>query len=132
MATQTTATTTTSNGGDVRLREKKIIPSKQNGSNRTDDINSLSRPTADSATEEASNGETTTTTTPKSQPSTFEQAFFFGLTIDDALNSTENLSELFYNACKYNHIDLVKRIIDEKSVNVNEPFNNDYPLCIAR
>ncbi len=132
MATQTTATTT-SNGGDVRLREKKVIPSKQNGSNRIDDIKSLSRPTADSAAEEASSGETTTTTTtPKSQPSTFEQAFFFGLTIDDAINSTENLSELFYNACKYNHIDLVKRIIDEKSVNVNEPYNNDYPLCIAR
>jgi hypothetical protein len=127
MATQTT--TTTNSGSDVRLREKKVAPSKQNGNGRCDDTKSLPIPTTDSAAEETSNGEKTTS---KPQASTFEQAFFFGLSIDDALNSTQNLSELLYNACKYNHIDLVKRIIDEKPVNVNEPFNNDYPLCIAR
>lgn len=61
-----------------------------------------------------------------------EQAFFFGLTIDDALNSTANLQELFYNACKYNHIELVKRCVEEKNLDVNGLFANDYPLCIAR
>jgi hypothetical protein len=127
MSTQTT--TTTNNGSEVRLREKKVIPSKQNSNIRGDNINSLSTPTAVSTAEQTSNGETTT---PKPQASTFEQAFFFGLTIDDALNSTENLSELFYNACKYNHIELVQRCLAEKPVNINEPFNNDYPLCIAR
>jgi hypothetical protein len=64
--------------------------------------------------------------------SNLEQAFFFGLTIDDALNSTENLQELFYNACKYNHLELVKRCVEEKQIDVNQPFNSDYPLCIAR
>lgn len=64
--------------------------------------------------------------------SKLEQNFFFGLTIDDALQSSENLYELFYNACKYNHLELVKRCVEEKHLNVNEPFNNDYPLCIAR
>jgi hypothetical protein len=122
-------TETTNKGSDVRLREKKVVPSKQNGNVRDDETKSLSIPTADSTAEEMSNGETTTS---KPQASTFEQAFFFGLTIDDALNSTDNLPELLYNACKYNHLDLVKRIIDEKPVNINEPFNNDYPLCIAR
>jgi hypothetical protein len=123
------ATHTTNNGSDVRLREKKVAPSKQNGNGQNDEIKSLSTPTADSPAEDTSNSETITS---KPQASTFEQAFFFGLTIDDALNSTDNLPELLYNACKYNHLDLVKRIIDEKPVNVNEPYNNDYPLCIAR
>jgi hypothetical protein len=128
MATQ--ATTAINNGGDVRMREKKITPPKQNGNvENGDDMKSGSVPTA-SAAGETSSGETTTS--PKSQTSTFEQAFFFGLTIDDALNSTENLAELFYNACKYNHLELVKRCIEEKHLNINEPFNNDYPLCIAR
>ena len=64
--------------------------------------------------------------------SKLEQNFFFGLTIDDALQSSENLHDLFYNACKYNHLELVKRCVEEKHVNVNEPFNNDYALCVAR
>lgn len=118
------ATTTTSNGSEVRLREKKVPPSKPNGNGRIDETKPLSTPTANPTAEQTSNGETKT--------STFEQAFFFGLSLDDALKSAENLSELFYNACKYNHFDLVKRLIEEKSVNVNEPFNNDYSLCIAR
>lgn len=121
--------TTTSNGSEVRMREKKVAPSKQNGNDRIDETKSLSTPPANSTADQTtSNGETTTT----AAASTFEQAFFFGLTIDEALKSTENRSELFYNACKYNHLDLVKRIIEEKSANVNEPFNNDYPICIAR
>ena len=66
------------------------------------------------------------------QDTAIEQAFFFGLTIDDALNSSDNLPELFYNACKYNHLELVKRCVDEKHIDVNESVNNDYPLCIAR
>lgn len=130
------ATTTTNNGSEVRLREKKVAPSKQNGIGRIDEMKPLSTPPANSTADQTTpnGGETTTTTTTgaNSQPSTFEQAFFFGLTIDDALKSSENHLELFYNACKYNHLDLVKRMIEEKSVNVNEPFNNDYPLCIAR
>ena len=130
MASQTT-TTVSSSGSEVRLREKKVTSAKQNVNGQSEDKKSLSTPTTDSAAESTSNGETTTTTS-KPQASTFEQAFFFGLTIDDALNSTGNLPELLYNACKYNHIDLVKRIIDEKPVNINEPFNNDYTLCIAR
>jgi hypothetical protein len=105
MATQTT-TTTTNNTGDVRMREKKVTSSKQNGNVRGDDIKSLSTPATASTTDEMSTGETTTST--KTQASTFEQAFFFGLTIDDAINSTENLLELFYNACKYNHLELIK------------------------
>jgi hypothetical protein len=128
MATETT--TTINNGSEVRLREKKVTPSKQNGNVQGDDINSLSTPTAVSAAEETSNGETITK--PNAHASTFEQAFFFGLTVDDALNTTDNVLELFYNACKYNHLELVKRCIEEKRVDVNEPFNNDYPLCIAR
>jgi hypothetical protein len=128
METQTTPTN--NNGSEVRMREKKITPAKQNGNSRSDDIKSLSTPTTASIDEETSNGEITTS--PKPQASTFEQAFFFGLTVDDALNSTENLLELFYNACKYNHFELVKRCIDEKRVDINAPFNNDYPLCIAR
>ncbi len=111
--------------------KKKVTPAKHNGNVQDEEMKSLSTPTAVTAAEEMSNGETTTTT-PKAQPSTFEQAFFFGLTIDDALKSTENLVELFYNACKYNHLELSKRMLEEKSVNVNEPFHNDYPLCIAR
>ncbi len=129
MTSQTT-TTANSDGGEVRLREKKVTPSKQNGNVRSDDMLSLSTPDTASTITETSNGETTTS--PQPRASTFEQAFFFGLTIDDALNSTENLLELFYNACKYNHIELVKRCIEEKRANVNEPFNNDYCLCIAR
>lgn len=129
MAAQTT--TTAHNGSEVRMREKKIIPSKQNGNVRGDDIKSLSTPTADLTAEETSSGDTITAS-PRPQASAFEQAFFFGLTIDDALKSTENLLELFYNACKYNHIDLVKRCLEQKQVNINEPYNNDYPLCIAR
>ena len=127
---ETTTTSTNNNGSEVRMREKKITPAKQNGNSRSYDIKSLSTPTTASIDEETSNGEITTS--PKPQASTFEQAFFFGLTVDDALNSTENLLELFYNACKYNHIELVKRCIDEKRVDINAPFNNDYPLCIAR
>jgi len=132
MATQTTTTTTSSNGSEVRLREKKVTLSKQHGNARGDDTKSLLTSTAVSTAEETSSGELTSTTTPNPQISTFEQAFFFGLNIDDAINSTENVLELFYNACKYNHIDLVKRCIEEKRVKINEPFNNDYPLCIAR
>lgn len=63
---------------------------------------------------------------------TFEQLFLCGLTIEEALKSNENLLELTYNACKYNHLEVVKRCIEEKKVNINEPFNNDYSLCIAR
>lgn len=62
---------------------------------------------------------------------TLEQNFFFGLTIDDALKTSENLRELFYNACKYNHLELVKRCVEEKHLDVNEPFNSDFALCIA-
>ncbi|CAF0964571.1 unnamed protein product [Adineta steineri] len=129
MATQATIAATTNNGAsEVRLREKKVT-SKQNGNNRGGDILSLSTPSTASATIEASNDEAVISS--KVRQSTFEQAFFFGLTVDDALNSTENILELFYNACKYNHIDLVKRCVEEKRANINEPFNNDYPLCIA-
>ena len=60
-----------------------------------------------------------------------EQNFFFGLTIDDALQTSENLHELFYNACKYNHLELVRRCVEEKHLDVNESFNNDFGLCIA-
>ncbi|UJR25820.1 hypothetical protein I4U23_007170 [Adineta vaga] len=131
MATQTTTATTSNGTAEVRLREKKVTSSssKQNSNVRNGDIMSLSTSTIESTPLETSTDETTTSSQPR--VSTFEQAFFFGLTIDDAINSTENILELFYNACKYNHIDLVKRCIDEKRVNINEPFNNDYPLCIA-
>ncbi|CAF0856739.1 unnamed protein product [Adineta ricciae] len=126
MATQTAANGT----GEVRLREKKVpTSSKQNGTARSSDIMSLSASTTESTPLETSTDETSTSAAPRA--STFEQAFFFGLSIDDAINSTENILELFYNACKYNHVDLVKRCVDEKRANINEPFNNDYPLCIA-
>jgi hypothetical protein len=122
--------TSTSNGSDVHLEEKKITSSKQDGNTESDDMNELSTPTTTSVAEETTtSGEATTT---KPQESSSEHAFFFGLTIDDAVNSTENLMELFYNACKYNHLELVKRCIEEKHIDVNKPFNNDYPLCIAR
>ncbi|CAF0761047.1 unnamed protein product [Didymodactylos carnosus] len=114
----------------VRLREKKLLPTTTTATttNMTD-INS--------SPSTVQNGNMTSTTTMNSSSSTqsttatFENAFFFGLTIDDALNSSENLIELFYNACKYNHFDLVKKCVEDKNVNVNEPYNNDYPLCIA-
>jgi hypothetical protein len=121
--------TTTNNGSDVHLKEKKTTSlSKQNGNIRSDDMKETSIPTITSTTEKATSSETTT----KPQEASLEHAFFFGLSIDDAVNSTENLMELFYNACKYNHLELVKRCVEERHINVNEPFNNDYPLCIAR
>ncbi|CAF1123149.1 unnamed protein product [Rotaria magnacalcarata] len=141
MATQTSASTSTSTSttttaippankdGEVRMREKKVPPSKQNGNVRHEDKTSLSTSNTTSIVTDTSRNETNIS--PRSQISTFEQAFFLGLTIDDALNSSENLSELFYNACKYNHLELVKRCIEEKHINVNEPFNNDFALCIA-
>ena len=116
---------TTSNGTDVRLREKKAAPTKQNGTSELDGLKSLSAASTP-ATEDVTSAETT------SQATAFEQAFFFGLTMDEALHSSENLVELLYNACKYNHLELVKRCVEEKKVNINEPFNSDYPLCIAR
>ncbi|CAF0801785.1 unnamed protein product [Rotaria sp. Silwood1] len=127
METQTT--TTVNNDGDVRLREKKGTASKQNGNGLHDDMKSLSTPKTASTADDIGHDEATTS--PRPQASTFEQAFFLGLTIDDALNSTENLLELFYNSCKYNQLELVKRCVEEKHVNINEPFNNDYSLCIA-
>jgi len=125
--------TTTNNGSDVHLKEKKTTASKQNGNIRSDNMNETSTPTTttNSTVEEATSSETATTTK-KPEESSIEHAFFFGLTIDDAVNSTDNFMELFYNACKYNHLELVKRCVEEKHVNVNEAFNNDYPLCIAR
>jgi hypothetical protein len=125
--------TTTNNGSDVHLEEEKTVSTKQNGNTRSEDMNESSTSTdipstADKTTGDVS-GEAITT---KPQEAGIEHAFFFGLSIDDAVNSTENLMELFYNACKYNHLELVKRCIEEKHINVNEPFNNDYPLCIAR
>lgn len=111
------------------MREKKLTsPSsaRQNGHARGGEVMSLS------AAFETGADDGLGPMTSKVRASTFEPAFFFGLSVDDALQSTENIVELFYNACKYNHIDLVKRCIDEQRVNVNEPFNNDYPLCIAR
>jgi len=128
--------TTTNNGSDVHLNEKKTTTSKQNGNIRSDNMNDTSTPTTTTTTttnstaEEATGGETTTTKKP--EESSIDHAFFFGLTIDDAVNSTDNFMELFYNACKYNHLELVKRCVEEKHINVNEAFNNDYPLCIAR
>jgi hypothetical protein len=128
--------TTTNNGSDVHLKEKKTTASKQNGNIRSDNMNETSTPTTTTTTnstvEETTSGETATTTTKKPEESSIEHAFFFGLTIDAAVNSTDNFMELFYNACKYNHLELVKRCVEEKHVNVNEAFNNDYPLCIAR
>ena len=121
MATE--LTTATSNGNDVRMREKKVLSSKANGENEDDKKPSLS------TAEVTSTAETPSRT---AESVIFEQAFFLGLTLEDALKSTENPAELFYNACKYNHLELVKRCLEEKKVNINEPYNNDYPLCIAR
>ena len=121
MATQVTAVDS-NGGGDVRMREKKVVSSKANGENGDDKTPSLS------TTAVISPGETPSST---AESVLFEQAFFFGLTVDDALESSENLAELFYNACKYNHLELVNRCLEEKKVNINEPYNNDYPLCIA-
>jgi hypothetical protein len=125
--------TTTNNGSDVHLNEKNTASTKQNGNARSDDMNeSTDTPSTTDKTTTSDSGEAAAATTPKPQEPSIEHAFFFGLSIDDAVNSTENLMELFYNACKYNHLELVKRCVEEKHVNVNEPFNNDYPLCIAR
>jgi len=82
--------------------------------------------TAEAAAAAATNEQST-----KSPEVVNEQAFFFGLSVDDAINTSENLLELFYNACKYNHLEIVKRCVEEKHLNVNETFNTDYPLCIA-
>jgi len=114
----TTQMATNNTGTEVRLREKKTT-SRQNG-NHQPSINENGL---------LDSSGSTVTTNPRS--STFEAAFFFGLNIDEALSSSENLLELFYNACKYNHLELVKRCVEEKKVNINEPYNNDYPLCIA-
>ena len=121
MASSTSATPVTTNG-EVRMREKKTAP-KLNG-NSTADHDKISTNTKD--------GSTHNVVPSNSQTLTLEQSFFFGLTIEDALKSSENFLELMYNACKYNHLELVKRCIEEKKVNINEPFNNDYSLCIAR
>lgn len=111
--------TTVNNNDDVQLKEKNATPSKTNSDNGEDGMNQSST---------ATNGEATT----KSPEPTLEQAFFFGLSIDEAVNSADNLMELFYNACKFNHLEIVRRCVEEKHINVNELFNNDYPLCIAR
>jgi hypothetical protein len=124
--------TTTNNGSDAHLRDNQTTPSKQNGNIKGDDMNESSTSTAGSApAATAAEGSTSGETTKPQEPS-LEQSYFYGLTIDDAVNSAENLMELFYNACKYNHLEIVKRCVEEKHTNVNEPFNNDYPLCIAR
>ena len=116
------------NDNDIQWKEKRPKSQKQNSNiNRDENMRQLS-PSISSAMQETTDKETTA----KEQESSLEQAFFFGLTIDDALNSAENLTELFYNACKYNHLELVKRCVAEKHINVNDSFNNDYPLCIAR
>ena len=107
--------TTTKNDSEAHPQEKKATSAKQT----MDDEKPAS--TATTA------GEAT-----KAKDANLEQAFFFGLTIDDALNSSDNLSELFYNACKYNHLELVRRCVEEKQMKINETFMNDYPLCIAR
>lgn len=117
-------TTTTNNVSDAQLKEPTTTSPKPNGNIRTDDMNESSASTNATTTEKP--------TINKSDETTIEHAFFFGLSIDDAMNSTENVHELFYNACKYNHLELVKRCVEEKHINVNEPYNNDYPLCIAR
>ncbi|CAF3473801.1 unnamed protein product [Rotaria sp. Silwood1] len=121
--------TTPNSSDDAQLKDKNTTPTTVNSNSRGENMNQSSTST-NSVTQEATSNEATTTNL-KSQESSFEQAFFFGLSIDDAVNSTENLMELFYNACKFNHLDLVKRCVEEKHVNVNELFNNDYPLCIA-
>ncbi|UJR23088.1 hypothetical protein I4U23_026111 [Adineta vaga] len=125
--------TTTNNGSDIQnLKDKKVTSSKANTYTKSNDMNSTSSVPSVSPAEEATTTTTTTTTNETKSPEpSLEQEFFFGLTIDDAVNSTENLMELFYNACKYNHLELVKRCIDEKHIDVNELVNNDYPLCIA-
>ncbi|CAF1547418.1 unnamed protein product [Adineta ricciae] len=121
--------TTTNNGGDLQhLKEKKTTSSKVN--NAMNETNEPSTVPNGEATAAANNGQEATVK-PKSSDSTLEQEFFFGLTIDDAVNSADNLMELFYNACKYSHLELVKRCVEQKHIDVNEPINNDYPLCIA-
>ncbi|CAF0981138.1 unnamed protein product [Rotaria sordida] len=119
--------TTPDSGDHAQLKDKNTTSSTLNSNSSGNNMNQSSTSTT-SVTQEAISNETTTS---KPQESSFEQAFFFGLTIDDAVNSTDNLMELFYNACKFNHLELVKRCVEEKHVNVNELFNNDYPLCIA-
>lgn len=106
--------TTTNNSGDMQHLKDQHTPTA-----------SKSQPAAapSTSTDEAPKD--------KSAEPALEQAFFFGLTIDDAVNSTDNLMELFYNACKYNHLELVRRCVEEKHIDVNELINNDYPLCIA-
>jgi hypothetical protein len=123
-----TTTMTTTNGSDVRMREKKVSLPRQHIDVPGDSKKSSSTVNGSIADDLS----TDSTYATHSRASTFEQAFFFGLSIDNAFDSCENLVELFYNACKYNHLELVKRCIEEKKVNVNEPCNNDYPLCIAR
>ncbi|CAF4427420.1 unnamed protein product [Rotaria socialis] len=112
--------TTVNDSGDVQVKDKNTAPLEANSNSRGDNMSQL--PTT------STNDETATT---KSQEPTLEQAFFFGLSIDDAVNSADNLMELFYNACKFNHLEIVRRCVEEKNINVNELFNNDYPLCIA-
>ncbi|CAF1045300.1 unnamed protein product [Rotaria sordida] len=119
--------TTPDSGDHAQLKDKNTTSSTLNSNSSGNNMNQSSTSTT-LVTQEAISNETTTS---KPQESSFEQAFFFGLTIDDAVNSTDNLMELFYNACKFNHLELVKRCVEEKHVNVNELFNNDYPLCIA-
>lgn len=128
MATQ--ATTTVNGDSEVRMREKKVTNLRQNGNHRHDNISPLSTSNNNSLLDDISRNETQSL--PSARASTYEPAFFFGLSTEDALNSTENVLELFYNACKYNHLELVQRCVEEKHVNVNEPFHNDYALCIAR
>ncbi|CAF0772429.1 unnamed protein product [Didymodactylos carnosus] len=115
----------------VRMREKKVPSTMTSTINAKDTNSSFSNTTSNGNMSSSIPITTNSTSSTQSTTGTLENAFFLGLTIDDALNSTENLNELFYNACKYNHIDLVKRCVEDKHVNVNEPYNNDYPLCIA-
>lgn len=122
--------TTTNNGSDLQhLKEQKTTSSKVNNTmNGTNEPSTVpnGEPTAATTTNSQE-----ATTKPKPSDSTLEQEFFFGLTIDDAVNSADNLMELFYNACKYSHLELVRRCVEQKHIDVNEPINNDYPLCIA-
>lgn len=119
---------TVNNDGETPLKENKTTTSTSASDIKDNNVNQSST-SSNTTSQEAANSEASTNS--KSQDS-FEQAFFFGLSIDDAVNSTENLMELFYNACKFNHFELVKRCTLEKNINVNQLFNNDYPLCIAR
>ena len=106
------------NTTNIDAQENQVTSNAKDDASRDNDVKQSSAMSNSSA---SNNPETN-----------IEQAFFFGLTIDDALNSSENLAELFYNACKYNHLELVKRCVEEKHINVNELYANDYPLCIAR